>query len=101
MLFAGMYLLLTYDIKTDTVEGQRALSGIGKLLKGYGVRVQNSVWECLLDPHELESLKREIQLFLQNCEGNVRVYQLPKTWREKIIQIKGMAPARVTDTLIF
>lgn len=95
-----MYVLITYDIDTTTPQGKRALSRIGKLYKNYGIRVQYSVWECLLDPAELESLKSETKKCLENVKGNIRIYQLPKNWDTKIQQIKGDKPKRVTEPII-
>ena len=44
-----MLLLITYDVNTTTASGRRRLSCIAKICCNYGQRVQNSVFECLLD----------------------------------------------------
>ena len=95
-----MYLLITYDIETTADSGKKALAKVGRLCKGYGIRVQNSVWECLLDPTELEDLKMKLQVTMGKEKGNIRIYQLPKTWDTKTTQVIGEVPLRITDTII-
>jgi CRISPR-associated protein Cas2 len=41
-----MDLLVTYDIETVTVAGQKRLARVAKVCEGFGVRVQKSVFEC-------------------------------------------------------
>ena len=44
-----MLVLVTYDVNTETAEGRRRLRKVAKTCVDYGQRVQNSVFECLLD----------------------------------------------------
>ena len=46
----GMFVLVTYDVSTTTKEGRRRLSRVAKACLDFGQRVQNSVFECELDP---------------------------------------------------
>lgn len=95
-----MNILVTYDIKTQDPSGATKLAKMGKILRDYGLRVQNSVWECELYPDEIEEMTRKIKELLTDGDGNVRIYQLSKEWEKKTTQVIGKIPARVSDTLI-
>ena len=45
-----MYILITYDVSTTDAAGRRRLRQVAKTCQDYGQRVQNSVFECLVDP---------------------------------------------------
>lgn len=49
-----MFILLTYDINTETAEGRKRLHKIATTCERYGSRVQASVFELLISPAELE-----------------------------------------------
>ena len=44
-----MLVLITYDVNTETDAGKRRLRKVAKQCVNYGRRVQNSVFECILD----------------------------------------------------
>ena len=44
-----MLVLITYDVNTETAAGKRRLRQVAKQCVNYGRRVQNSVFECILD----------------------------------------------------
>ena len=48
-----MFVLVTYDVNTETAEGRRRLRTVAKICKNYGTRVQNSVFECVVDSVQL------------------------------------------------
>jgi len=55
-----MLVLVTYDVSTTTREGQNRLRAIAKACEGFGMRVQNSVFECNIDPARWEILKTRL-----------------------------------------
>ena len=55
-----MMVLITYDVSTDTTEGRRRLRQIAKQCVNYGQRVQNSVFECLLDAAQCKQLQHKL-----------------------------------------
>ncbi|MGI8806847.1 MAG: CRISPR-associated endonuclease Cas2 [Acidimicrobiales bacterium] len=71
-----MDLLLAYDVATVTVEGRRRLRRVAKLCEGFGVRVQKSVFELVLDPHELPVLLDLLRRTIDADEDNIRIYRL-------------------------
>ena len=63
-----MYLLLTYDINTETTKGQKRLAKVARACERYGMRVQNSVFEINADSPKLTTLM-DIYHCLQGSGG--------------------------------
>lgn len=79
-----MFILVAYDVSTVDANAANRLRHVAKICKNYGQRVQNSVFECIVDFKEYESLK--IQLFkIANPEtDSIRIYNLGKNDKGKI-----------------
>jgi len=80
-----MYVI-AYDISDDSTRLQ-----ISKLLEGYGQRVQDSVFECLLDEKQLKHIIQNMKELLETG-GNVRIYQLCKACSQKAQGIGEIIP---------
>lgn len=78
-----MYVLITYDVAT-TDGGKRRLRQVAKACLDYGQRVQNSVFECSLEPAQLVRLKQRVLSILDPEEDSVRFYHLGNHWRNRI-----------------
>ena len=50
-------VLITYDVNTETAAGRVRLRKVAKQCVNYGRRVQNSVFECILDNAQCVMLK--------------------------------------------
>ena len=78
-----MLYLISYDI-----ENNKKRQKIAELLKGYGERVQYSVFECHLTKNELEKIKsyilKEVQL---EKKDSVRIYLICDACSKKVISI--------------
>ena len=48
-----MMVLVTYDVNTESEGGTRRLRRVAKVCLNNGQRVQNSVFECLVDSSAL------------------------------------------------
>lgn len=79
-----MMVLITYDVKTDTPAGRKRLRRIAKACVNYGQRVQNSVFECLLDPSQLVTLKSDLLKIMDETEDSLRFYNLGKNYQSRI-----------------
>ena len=71
-----MELLLAYDVATTTPAGQRRLRRVAKICEGFGVRVQKSVFELVLDAHEVPVLLHRLNRAIDHAEDNIRIYRL-------------------------
>jgi len=79
-----MLVLVTYDVSVKTKEGRRRLRHVAKLCKNYGQRVQNSVFECLVDPAMWVAFKARLESTVNPEEDSLRYYFLGKNWRRRV-----------------
>ena len=82
-----MMVLVTYDVSTVTTDGQKRLRRVAKACQNYGQRVQNSVFECLVDPAQFTALRRRLLDEIKDDEDSLRFYFLGKTWRGRVEHI--------------
>ena len=86
-----MLVLITYDVNTQTSAGKRRLRKVAKECQNYGQRVQNSVFEVLLDAAQLEVLKHELGKIIDTEQDSVRFYRLGNSY-ERRIETMGKRP---------
>ncbi len=87
-----MLVLVTYDVDTTTLAGQKRLRKVAKACEDYGQRVQNSVFECLIDNAQLKVLKARLVDIINPEKDSLRFYYLGNNWRGKVEHI-GAKPA--------
>lgn len=80
----GMLVLITYDVNTTTGQGVRRLSKVAKVCMNYGQRVQNSVFECLVDNTQLAMIKKQILEIIDVQKDSVRYYVLGEHYQNRI-----------------
>lgn len=74
-------VLVAYDVNTETPEGQSRLRHVAKVCENRGQRVQNSVFECLVDPAQWVELKRRLIDTVNPEKDSLRFYYLGKEVR--------------------
>ncbi len=79
-----MMVLVTYDVNTETKEGRTRLARVAKACENWGQRVQNSVFECLVDPGQWERLKAELIDRIDQDRDSLRFYYLGSNWRGRV-----------------
>ncbi len=79
-----MLVLVTYDVCLDTQDGQKRLRRVAKVCTNYGVRVQNSVFECVVDQAQYVMLKNKIRKEIDEEKDSVRFYRLGNSYTEKV-----------------
>lgn len=82
-----MMVLITYDVETTTPEGRRRLRRIAKHCQNYGQRVQNSVFECVVDPVQYKQLKQKLETEMDKSKDSIRYYALGANWKRKVEHI--------------
>ena len=87
-----MMVLVTYDVSTETPEGRRRLRRVARQCVNHGQRVQRSVFECLVDPVQLASLKRDLQQIIDPETDSLRFYNLGANWHRRVQHI-GAKPS--------
>lgn len=79
-----MMVLITYDVSTTTPAGRKRLRHVAKQCVNYGQRVQNSVFECLLDPAQFAVLKSKLEDIIDKEEDSLRYYFLGSNWKKRV-----------------
>jgi CRISPR-associated protein Cas2 len=79
-----MMVLITYDINTETPESRKRLRHIAKICVNHGQRVQNSVFECLVDPAQWAVLKDKLTRVINKKEDSLRFYFLGHNWKRRV-----------------
>lgn len=79
-----MMVLVTYDVNTETPEGRKRLRYVAKVCKKYGQRVQNSVFECLVDPAQFTDMKLQLIDIIDAERDSLRFYFLGKNWKNRV-----------------
>lgn len=79
-----MLVLVSYDVSTTTKEGRRRLRRVAKICLNYGQRVQNSVFECLVDPTQWTSLRFQLLDEYKADEDSLRFYFLGSNWQRRV-----------------
>jgi len=79
-----MMVLVTYDVSTQTADGRRRLRRVAKACENVGQRVQNSVFECLIDPVMWAKLRHKLEQTIEPDEDSLRYYFLGKNWRKRV-----------------
>jgi CRISPR-associated protein Cas2 len=77
-------VLVTYDVNTETSEGRRRLRLVAKTCVNYGQRVQNSVFECLVDPVQLAQLRKKLESIIDPEKDSLRYYFLGSNWKRRV-----------------
>ena len=79
-----MLVLITYDVNTEDAAGRRRLWQIAKQCVNYGQRVQNSVFECLLDTAQCRLLQAKLLSIMDPERDSLRFYYLGRQYENKI-----------------
>lgn len=79
-----MMILLTYDVDFTQQQGARRLRKVAKLCERYGIRVQNSVFEMLVDPTQFVQIKEDLSKIIDMQTDSIRFYRLGSKWETKI-----------------
>lgn len=82
-----MLVLITYDVSTITAEGRRRLHQVAKCCEGHGIRVQNSVFECVLDAAQLVELRHTLEKLIDPKQDSLRFYQLGSRTERNVVHI--------------
>lgn len=82
-----MMVLITYDVETVSAAGRRRLRRIAKQCVNCGQRVQNSVFECLVDPTQFAILRHNIEMIIDKEQDSVRYYFLGSEWKRRVEHI--------------
>ena len=95
-----MLVLITYDVNTQSPEGRTRLRKVAKTCLDYGQRVQNSVFECVLDAGLLLVIKNKLMKIVDLEKDSLRFYALGNNYKDKIEHYGAKPSFDVTGSLI-
>ena len=94
-----MMVVVSYDINTESKSGQRRLRHVAKICLDYGQRVQNSVFECMLDTAQYTVFKAELIDLIDPEEDSLRFYKLGNKYKAKVEHV-GKTPQWPQDGIL-
>lgn len=77
-------VLITYDVNTETAMGRKRLRKVAKKCVDCGQRVQNSVFECLVDPAQFADLRHKLESIADPGTDSIRYYFLGANWKKRV-----------------
>ena len=95
-----MLVLITYDVNTETSEGKRRLRLVAKQCLNYGQRVQNSVFECVLDAAQCRQVQHALEQLIDKEKDSLRFYYLGNNYKTKVEHIGAKPSLDVTAPLV-
>ena len=95
-----MLILVTYDVSTIEKAGQRRLRRVAQACEDYGVRVQESVFECQGGRMEWVSLRDRLLREIKENEDSLRFYFLDEKAVQRIEHHGVGKPLDLTEPLV-
>jgi CRISPR-associated protein Cas2 len=79
-----MLVVVAYDVSTETEDGKKRLRRVARVCENRGQRVQNSVFECLVDAAQWVRLRSELIREISEGDDSLRFYFLGDNWNRRI-----------------
>lgn len=79
-----MMMLVSYDVSTIDKAGRSRLRRVAKACLDFGQRVQNSVFECDIDPAQWAALKHRLITLIDDEQDSLRFYHLGANWQPRV-----------------
>ncbi|WP_088006007.1 CRISPR-associated endonuclease Cas2 [Indiicoccus explosivorum] len=95
-----MLVLITYDVRTVEDAGKTRLRKVAKKCQDYGQRVQNSVFECIVDETQFKQLKIQLEQIIDPAFDSLRFYRLGNNYKAKVEHIGAKESMDIEGTLI-
>jgi CRISPR-associated protein Cas2 len=87
-----MLVVVAYDVNTETEEGRRRLRRVAKVCEDCGQRVQNSVFECLVDAAKWAAVRAALIREIREATDSLRFYFLGDNWKRRVEHV-GAKPS--------
>lgn len=95
-----MLLVITYDVNTADLSGAKRLRKVAKICERHGIRVQNSVFEVMVDSAQLAALKHELSSAIDAAHDSIRFYRLGNSYQNKIDTLGKAGPIQSGEPMI-
>ena len=95
-----MFVLITYDVNTSSMGGEKRLRKVAKICQDYGHRVQNSVFECYIPEDKLIFLRQMLETIIDKGQDSIRFYYLGNNYLHRVDHIGKQTAIDFTSELI-
>ncbi|MBM3702859.1 MAG: CRISPR-associated endonuclease Cas2 [Actinobacteria bacterium] len=95
-----MFVLVSYDVNTESDGGQRRLRRVAKICKDYGQHVQFSVFECIVDPTQWTQLRKKLIDEIDPERDSLRFYFLGSNWKHRVEHVGAKEAIDIEGPLI-
>jgi CRISPR-associated protein Cas2 len=96
-----MLMLVTYDVNVQDMAGRRRLRRVARACLDVGQRVQNSVFECEVDPARWAALRARLIEEIDREKDSLRFYSLGASGRRRVEHIGAKAVLDLSGPLVF
>jgi len=96
-----MLMLITYDVSTISPAGRKRLRRVAKACLDFGQRVQNSVFECEVDPAQWASLRARLIAEIKTEEDSLRFYRLGADGKRRVEHVGAKPGLDLEGPLLF
>ena len=80
-----MLVVVSYDVSTKAAGGPRRLRRVAQACEDYGQRVQNSVFECIVDPDQWKRLELRLLDEFDPEHDSLRFYFLGAKFKHRVV----------------
>ena len=94
-----MLVLITYDVNTEDAGGRKRLRKVASECRDYGQRVQNSVFECVLDAAQYRMVKHRLEGLIDPEKDSLRFYNLGNNYQSRVEHV-GAKPTYAAEGLL-
>jgi len=96
-----MLMLVAYDVRTETAAGRRRLRRVARACLDYGQRVQNSVFECEVDPSQWVTLRARLIAEIDEATDSLRFYRLGADGKRRVEHVGAKPILDLDGPLLF
>ena len=96
-----MLILITYDVNTEDAGGRRRLRRVARACLDLGQRVQNSVFECDIDPAQWTALRDRLIEEIDTSRDSLRFYRLGADGKRRVEHVGAKSVPNLDGPLLF
>jgi CRISPR-associated protein Cas2 len=96
-----MLMLITYDVNTEDRGGRKRLRRVARTCLDFGQRVQNSVFECEVDPAQWAVLRASLIGEIDPKRDSLRFYRLGANGKARVDHVGAKPVPDLEGPLIF
>ena len=95
-----MMVLISYDVSTMNNAGKTRLRKVAKECQNHAQRVQNSVFECVVDAAQAKMLQHKLCAIMDDKRDSLRFYYLGNHYQTKVEHFGAKATYEAEGVLI-